>query len=122
MHRQAVDEGNRTGYVEIEIEKIEVKPTKKGGVYYLLTVSDVMGEVNRVNVWEDDFKRFEEMLVAGNLVKVMLDAPDAGFPSYKLNSPPRHLRYRLPKKSMDFRVIAYRKSSEASMEELLKAI
>jgi DNA polymerase III alpha subunit len=112
LHRQAVEEGSRSNYVEVEIHKVQEKPTKKGGVYYLLHVSDVMGEENRINVWEDDYKVFGELLVEGNLVKMMLDAPDSGFPTYKLHSPPRHLRYKLPHQSMDFRVIKYRRSGE----------
>jgi DNA polymerase III alpha subunit len=111
-HRHTCDDGERTSYVEVEIEKIEKKPTKKGGWYYLLTLSDVMGEGVRCNVWEDDFERFEPELVEGNLVKMMLDSPDAGFPTYKLHSPPRHMRHKLPPKNMDFRVIVYRKTAE----------
>jgi DNA polymerase III alpha subunit len=111
-HRAAVEEGEMTNYVEVELLKVQQKPTKTGGVYYSVLASDVVGEENRINIWEDDYAIFQDMLVEGNLVKMLLDAPDNGFPSYKLNGPPRWARYKLPHKSMDFRVVVYRKTGE----------
>lgn len=115
LHRQMEEEGYPTGYVEVELQKVIEKPTKNGGVFYTLVVSDVLGEEAKVIVWQDDFERFSDMLVEGNLVKIMVTAPDNGFSTYKLDGPPKYLRHKLPKKDMDFRVIVYRRGDEPDL-------
>ncbi len=99
------------GPVECMIVQSEKKLAKnKKTTYYLLQVEDSNSELVRVMVWEDDWERFGEDLIEGQLVKLQLKAPDGGFKSYTLNSPPRHKRYSLPKtKEADFRVCIMRK-------------
>ncbi len=121
------DGGKSINHVEVVIEKVSAKPTKKGGVYYSLNVSDMMDEHATVVVWEEDYKIFQKELVEGNLVNLLLDAPDSGYHTYKLNSPPLWERRKIPAfpcantahfadvmaldKTMDFRVVELEKGS-----------
>jgi DNA polymerase III alpha subunit len=98
------------GPVEVFINKVEEKESKKKTKYYLLNVEDSNSEVQEVQVWMDDWYRFKDDLVEGNMVRIQVKPPDGGFRRYTLDSPPRHLRYKLPKdKKMDIRVVVMKR-------------
>ena len=106
--------GLSVGYVEMLLKSVtrQVSKKKKEVVFWVLKVEDANGEETTVQVWEDDWERFQDDLKVGQLVKMQLKAPDAGFYRYTLNSPLKWKRYTLPKsKDNDFRVIILEKPS-----------
>mgnify|MGYP002783873923 CR=1 FL=1 len=100
--------------VEVKIKSIvrtESKTKKPDGtpktIYYRMKVEDVMSEENTVNVWEDDYARWGGILKPDNLVRLRLQAPSGGYPTYTLETnrvagKPWMKRY--PDKENDFRV------------------
>jgi hypothetical protein len=101
------------GVVEMRIEQVDKMTSKKGNIYWLLKVEDANSEIAFVQVWSDDWERFAEDLVTGQLCRMRVKIPDGGFKRYTLYSPPRHKRNLLPKsKEYDFRVVVLRKGEE----------
>lgn len=100
--------------VEVKIKSIvrtESKTKKPDGtpktIYYRMKVEDVMSEENTVNVWEDDYTRWGGILKPNNLVRLRLQAPSGGYPTYTIETnrvagKPWMKRY--PDKENDFRI------------------
>jgi DNA polymerase III alpha subunit len=99
------------GCVQVRIleAKRQVSKNKKT-VYYLLKTEDAHGEEVLIQVWEDDWQRFEDWLTVGAMVRLKVQAPDSGFRRYTLYAPPRHKREReLPKnREYDYRIVVMR--------------
>lgn len=93
------------GPVEIQLLSVEEKISAKKTKYWLLTTEDVNSEVGLIQVWEDDYERFKDELVAGKMMRMRVRAPSGGFSRYTFDSPPRHQRHSLPKnKENDHRI------------------
>jgi len=105
---------NRTeGYVEVQILEATktISKSAKKTVYYLLKVEDAHGEVNYIQVWENDWERFADWIVKDALLRLQLQAPSNGFKRYTLSGPKKHLRHTLSKsREYDFRVAIMRRS------------
>lgn len=101
------NEARPKGYVQVRIlEATQTTSKNKKTVYYLLKTEDAHGEIGYVQVWQDDWVRFEDDIVPGALLSMELQAPSGGFKRYTLHGPKRHLRHTLPKsRDYDFRVI-----------------
>lgn len=74
--------------VDVELLKVSRCVSKKGNSYTQLEVQDADFRKERINVWEDDSKIFAEYLKAGNVLRMILAAPDGGFRTYQLESLP----------------------------------
>lgn len=79
--------------VELKIKKVQLtasKTKKPDGtpktVYHRVVVEDVMNEEAVVNIWKDDWERFNEILKEGNLVRLRLQAPTPPFQTYTLEN------------------------------------
>lgn len=104
---EAENEGLTVGMVEVQI-KLKQKRTSKGQKaveYYTFTLEDANGKQMKMNIWMDDYTRFEEDLKVGNLIKVRVRPPSGGFETLTFESVPRHQRKHLPPKEEDFRLI-----------------
>jgi len=98
--------------VEVYILSAEKKISQKKTEYWLLKVEDTNSEPAWVQVWSDDWERWNEELAEGNLVKMDLRPPE-GYKRWTLYSPPKHLRSKvIGPKSSDFRVFLMRKGSD----------
>ena len=104
--------GLAVGYVEVRLESIERIMSKKGNVYYLLKAEDAHCEIGFIQVWNDDWPRWEPEFKKGNLLKIKVKVPDGNFKRYTLDSPLKHLRDRvIPRdKRSDCRVIMLKKA------------
>lgn len=93
--------------VEVDVREVIKKQMKKGGYFWQLRVTDDNGEDGLITVWEDDYLRFKEEMVKGNLLKLRVKPPNGDFKSYTFDSPPRWMRERmLPRdKRQDHRLI-----------------
>lgn len=74
------------GPVEIKIKAVRKVQSKKGNEYRQVTAEDVTGHENRINVWADDWVRWEKELAVGNLLRVRLQPPSGGFNTFLLES------------------------------------
>ena len=119
--------------VDVEVVSCKNATSQKGTSYLSMEVEDARGERGRINVWEDDRKRWEEEFVKGNLLRLRLAPPSGGFSTYTLEKNPKqpNKRWQLkfPTKESDYRVCVLRKpqaeedfqSEEDTMEQFGRA-
>lgn len=96
--------------VEIRIEKVSKKKGKKV-TYYQIEAQDVTGEKGKINVWQNDYERWQQELVAGNLVRIRLQPPSGGYATYLLEGNETGRRWgelRYKQKEDDPRVLKMR--------------
>ena len=108
--------------VEVEIISCKNATSKNGNSYLQLEVEDAMGQKNKVNVWKDDMIRWGAELQQGNLVRLRLQSPDNGFPTYSLERnnklPNKNWSLKFPTKDLDYRVYVM-KPAESEDEKYL---
>lgn len=90
-----------------------LEETKKA-VFYSVKLEDSNSEVASVNIWQNDWERFSELLTMwenpygkkiGNIIRIRLTPPTNGFPTYGLQTWARHEYARMaPPKDSDLRV------------------
>jgi hypothetical protein len=78
--------GSENGPVEMLIKKTQKAESKKGNEYYRVFAEDVTGHENKINVWSEDWQRWSEEFTAGNLLRVRLQPPSGGFPTFLMES------------------------------------
>lgn len=110
--------------VEVKVLKINKKQSKKNTSfsYYQITAEDVTGQENKINVWPEDWERWHGEFgctlkgddfdfTPGNLLRLRLQAPTGGFPTFTLEAN-QVGKYRNQKKFInkedDYRVIPMR--------------
>ncbi len=104
-HRLEESKGTICAPVEVLIHKVNHNKSKKGTVYHQLEVEDAHFERNRVNVWNEEYERFKDVLVEGELVRLRLNPPSGGFKTYTLESYPKWKKVEKVAKEHDWRVI-----------------
>jgi DNA polymerase III alpha subunit len=100
-----VEEGAIGGMVEVEIRNVKQRKSKKDVIFYSVEIEDANGKTMFTNVWNDDYKRFEDWLKVGNLVKMRVRPPGGGFNTLTFESVERHKRKYLGPKEEDYRLI-----------------
>jgi len=108
------DEGILTTGVEVMIVKRpEEKLSKKNTRYYKVLVEDEDWNQEEITFWSDDYDKFKDELEywddknsRGNLLKMRVSRPSAGFRTYTFESFPKNIKYKMvPKdKSKDIRL------------------
>ena len=81
-----------------------------------MKIEDANSQQAGVNIWQEDFDRFQGELTSwsetykGNLLRIRLQRPSGGFPTYTFDSPPKHLRSRVVSddKAKDSRLVVMR--------------
>lgn len=113
------EHGLVVGNVEVQIIAVRKRTSKKGVVFYSVDIEDSNGKRMVVNVWNDDYTRFEDDLKAGNLVSMQVNPPGGGFNTLTFKSVPRHERKKLPPKEDDARLVVMRlpEKPELQVEE-----
>lgn len=119
------DESIAVAPIEVQIIKpIDKKVSKKGKNYYSILVEDSNYNKNYVYIWEDEYERFKDEfsywhpINKGKFLKLRLQKPDPGFNTYKIESFPRNMRYKIPKeKKDDYRVILMQEPEYFNKEE-----
>ena len=108
-YNQLIEDGYTFGVLELEIEKIEKRKGQKNN-YYQVTASDFNCEKIKINIWMDDYEFFKEELKQSNLIKIQLEPPSGGFPTYSLKRLSwEEKRSKKRTKSSDFRIVLMRK-------------
>jgi DNA polymerase III alpha subunit len=91
--------------IEIQILAVRKRTSKKGVEFYSVDVEDANGKKMTVNVWQDDYTRFREELVVGNLLSIWVNGPSGGFNTLTFQSVPRNKRKSWPPKEDDPRLV-----------------
>lgn len=91
--------------VQIELLEVNKKFSKSNKPYCQITAMDSSFRIERINVWEDDYAVFKNLLNVNNCLSMQVKPPSNGFSTYSLNSPPKHKRYLLPSAEMDYRIV-----------------
>lgn len=99
------NDGVTCAAIEVEILNVNHRVSKRGVKFYSVEVEDANGKVMFVNIWNDDFTRFEDWLKAGNLVAMRVKPPGGGFNTLTFESVERHKRKYLGPKEEDYRLI-----------------
>ena len=76
---------------------------------------DATGQQGKINVWQDDMTRWESEFSIGNLLRLRLQPPSGGFPTYLLesnNSDKYRYQKRYVDKDADPRVFVMRKAAD----------
>lgn len=94
----------KTPPIEIQILAVRKRTSKKGVEFYSVDVEDANGKKMTVNVWQDDYTRFREELVVGNLLSIWVNGPSGGFNTLTFQSVPRNKRKSWPPKEDDPRL------------------
>lgn len=122
---EAETEGLAVGMVEVEIVNVKKRTSKKGTDFYSVEIEDANGKQMFVNIWMDDYTRFENEIKTGNLVKMRVRPPSGGFNTLTFESVPKNLRRKLPPKEEDPRLIVIKqpekiepKKVEADLDEM----
>ena len=111
------------GPVEIKIIKVHEKTSKKGSKFYQVVAEDATGQQGKINVWQDDMERWHEEFLQGNLLRLRLQPPSGGFPTFLLEgNSVANMRYkkRYVEKHNDPRVFLMRsgrKTQECMTDE-----
>jgi DNA polymerase III alpha subunit len=108
------DSNNNCGPVELKVLKIESKQSKKNKnfTYYQITAEDVTSQEGKINIWPEDWERWSQEFAKDNLLRVRLQPPSGGFPTFTLE-PNQIGKYRNQKKWIDkqddYRVVIMQK-------------
>lgn len=106
--------GQASGPIEVKLLKKENRTSKNGNTYWVLRVEDATSRPAGITVWEDDYERFANEFVSGNLLRLHVKPPVGKWPNYSLDAPKKHERARvLPQdKSCDFRVYLMKQGNQ----------
>ncbi len=115
-----VEAGASVFSVEVEVEEVQRKQSKnnKDFWYHQIITTDANGEMGYVTVWEEDWKRWEEEMVVGNLLKIMVAPPTGSYKTYTFFSPPKYQRHKLisKEKNQDLRLIVMEQPKRAKKQ------
>jgi len=75
-----------SGPVELRVRKSQSVKSQKGTTYRQIIAEDVTGQENKINIWAEDWSRWEEEFKVGNLLRVRLQPPSGGFNTFTLES------------------------------------
>ena len=74
--------------------------------FYSVDIEDGDGRKMVMNVWMDDFMRFDNEFTKGTLLRIEVKPPSGGYKTLSFYSPPRHRKHEIPvNKEEDFRVV-----------------
>lgn len=105
--------------VELKVIKINEKTSKKGAKFYQVVAEDATGQEGKINVWQDDMQIWHQEFSEGNLLRVRLQPPSNGFPTYLLESnslPNARYKKKYTSKQDDPRVFMMRRQEKPADE------
>jgi DNA polymerase III alpha subunit len=108
------------GPIDIEIINVRKRKSKKDVEFYSLDVEDANSKRMVVNVWKEDYTRFKEEFIVGNLLTIKVNPPSGGFNTFTFSSYPKNQRKNIPEKQDDGRVSVIKvvKKEEKKKESL----
>lgn len=106
--KSAEEDGLLVGMVEVEVVDVEERLSKNNVQFWTIKLEDANGTVMKMNIFKDDYRRFEEELKVGTLTKIRVRPPSGGFETLTFDSVPKNKRHTLPPKDEDYRLIVMR--------------
>jgi DNA polymerase III alpha subunit len=92
--------------VEVRIEAVRKRTSKKDVVFYSVDIEDANGKQMVVNVWQDDYTRWKDEIKKGNMLQMRVRPPSGGFNTLTFESCPRQEKARKwPNKESDYRIV-----------------
>lgn len=99
------NQNDKSGVIQIQVLALKKKTSKRGTDFYSMEVEDANGKKVFVNVWKDDYLRFKDRFISGELLSIKVTPPTGGFSTFTFCSIPRHKRKEIPDKECDQRCI-----------------
>lgn len=99
------NQNDKSGVIQIQVLAVKKKTSKRGTDFYSMEVEDANGKKVFVNVWKDDYVRFKDRFVSGELLSIKVTPPTGGFSTFTFCSVPRYKRKEIPDKECDQRCI-----------------
>jgi DNA polymerase III alpha subunit len=99
------NQNDKSGVIQIQVLAVKKKTSKRGTDFYSMEVEDANGKKVFVNVWKDDYLRFKDRFVSGELLSIKVTPPTGGFSTFTFCSIPRYKRKEIPDKECDQRCI-----------------
>jgi DNA polymerase III alpha subunit len=107
-----LEEGNTCGPIEVEIKAVKARvskpksPDKPGTQFWSVEVEDANARRMFVNIWKEDYTRWQEELKVGNFVCMRVRPPSGGFNTMTFESYSRKEQGKKPPtKEEDCRLI-----------------
>ena len=98
--------GNTPGMVEVKIITVTHRVSKNGKTEFkTIELEDANARRMKVNVWMDDYTRFQHLLKKDKLVQMRVRPPSGGFNTLTFESVPRHERKKLGPVEEDTRLM-----------------
>lgn len=105
---EEAEKGMISGPIHVQIKSVKKRTSAKGTEFWSVAVEDANGKTMTVNVWRDDFMRFQDELKAGMLVAMVCNPPGGGFNTLTFKGVPRNERKNLGPKEADGRLVVLR--------------
>lgn len=86
----------------LEIQVVDIIEKKGKVTFYRMNVEDATGNRVGVTIWKDDYEIFKNEFSKGNCLRIQVQAPSNGFPTYTFVSYPKYKKK--PPKEQDYRV------------------
>lgn len=108
---EQADLGLAVGPIEVQINSVKKRvskprsPDKPGVEFWSIEVEDANARTMFVNIWKDDYTRWQEELKKGNFVRMRVRPPSGGFNTLTFDSFPRNNKKNIPLKEDDHRLI-----------------
>ena len=108
------------GRVEVIIRSVRKRVSKgqKKTEFYTIGIEDANGKTMNMNMWMDDYLRFKDKVIEGNMVKMHVRPPSGGFNTLTFKSVPRHERRNLPDPELDDRLLLMSKMEVPKEEKV----
>lgn len=123
---EEADKGMISGPIHVQIKSVKKRTSAKGTEFWSIGVEDANGKNMTVNVWRDDFMRFQDEFKEGMLVAMVCNPPGGGFNTLTFKGVPRNERKNLGPKEADGRLVVLRlpeksdpKQEEAILDDLI---
>ena len=100
------------GPVQIKVIAVRKRISKKSVEFYSVDIEDANGKCMVCNVWKDDFYRFKDEFIPGNLLCITVNPPSGGFNTFTFKSYPRHELKNMPSKEADGRLVVIKAPEE----------
>jgi len=97
-------DGDAPAPIEVKILSVRKRTSKNGVVFYSVEFEDANSRQAKMNIWSDDYTRWQDELKKGALLKVRMRPPSGGYNTFTFDSVPKHKRNTLPPKDEDYRI------------------
>lgn len=91
--------------IQIKINSVRKRISKNNVTFYTVEFEDANSRQAKMNVWSDDYTRWQEELKKDALLSVRMRPPSGGYNTFTFDSVPKRQRHLLGPKEEDFRII-----------------